>query len=173
VTVADGKMIYSELPELAAPSHTALVIVDMQYDMVESNGALGRLGLDLSMYPAMRRSLRRLLDVARALLDATAKARRLTMANVVGGEFGTGAGLRIVPVLAQSGDNRYDGIDEVDTPPPVTASGLCQVQSSSFSVDALARATAGRPCAEDRPLCPRRSTSPSHTMAAISPVPCT
>lgn len=64
--VVDGKMIYTELPELAAPPHTALVIVDMQYDMVESNGAFGRLGLDLSMYPAMRRSLRRLLDVARA-----------------------------------------------------------------------------------------------------------
>lgn len=65
MVVVDGKAFYSELPELVAVPHTALVIVDMQHDFVESNGAFGRLGLDLSMYSGMRGSLRRLLHVAR------------------------------------------------------------------------------------------------------------
>lgn len=60
-----GKQIYTELTELVAAEHTALVVVDMQRDFVDPDGAFGRLGVDLTMYPAMRRTLGALLAAAR------------------------------------------------------------------------------------------------------------
>ncbi len=64
--VVNGRAIYSELSELVAAEHTALVLVDMQCDFMEPGGEFSRLGVDLSMYPAMRARLRRLLETARA-----------------------------------------------------------------------------------------------------------
>ncbi|GAB3881355.1 cysteine hydrolase family protein [Terrabacter terrigena] len=61
----DGKRVLTELDELVAPQHTALVLVDMQRDFVEPDGAFARLGVDVSMYEAMRPRLRQLLEEAR------------------------------------------------------------------------------------------------------------
>jgi nicotinamidase-related amidase len=62
----EGKVVFTELAELVDPAHAALVLVDMQRDFVDSDGAFGRLGVDLSMYPAMRPRLAALLEAARA-----------------------------------------------------------------------------------------------------------
>jgi methylaspartate ammonia-lyase len=51
--------------------------------------------------------------VSQAVLDAVARARRRTMAEVVRDEFGTEAPLRRVPIFAQSGDDRYAGVDKM------------------------------------------------------------
>lgn len=61
----DGKDVLTELEELVDPSRTALVIVDMQRDFVEPEGVFGSLGIDLSMYQAMRTRLAGLLVAAR------------------------------------------------------------------------------------------------------------
>lgn len=61
-----GKDVFTELGELVEPAHTALLLVDMQRDFVEPDGAFGRLGVDLSMYAAMRPRLASLRTVARA-----------------------------------------------------------------------------------------------------------
>ncbi|MST31738.1 isochorismatase family protein [Acidimicrobiaceae bacterium USS-CC1] len=63
--VVDGKVVLDCLDELVDPCHTALVIIDMQRDFVAPDGVFGRLGVDLSMYPPMRRRLVRLLGAAR------------------------------------------------------------------------------------------------------------
>jgi nicotinamidase-related amidase len=47
----DGKEVYTELVELVAPAHAALLVVDMQRDFCEAGGAFDELGVDLSMYP--------------------------------------------------------------------------------------------------------------------------
>ena len=60
-----GKAVYTELDELVAPSHTALVVIDMQLDFVEAQGAFGTLGVDLSMYDSVRPAVARLLAHAR------------------------------------------------------------------------------------------------------------
>lgn len=60
-----GKDVYTELAELVEPAHTALLLVDMQRDFVEPDGAFGRLGVDLSMYAAMRPRLVGLRAAAR------------------------------------------------------------------------------------------------------------
>jgi len=62
----DGKQIWTELSELVAPKHTALVIVDMQHDFVEQDGLFASLGIDLTMYEQTRPRLAQLLAAARA-----------------------------------------------------------------------------------------------------------
>ena len=62
----EGKQVLTELAELVDARHAALVLVDMQRDFLEPDGAFGRLGVDLGMYPSMRSRLAGLLDAARA-----------------------------------------------------------------------------------------------------------
>ncbi len=62
----EGKQVFTELAELVNPAHAALLLVDMQRDFLDEQGLFGRLGVDMSMYPAMRPRLARLLAAARA-----------------------------------------------------------------------------------------------------------
>jgi methylaspartate ammonia-lyase len=50
---------------------------------------------------------------SQAVLDAIAKARCCTMAEVVAEEYGTEISRQPIPVLAQSGDDRYIGADKM------------------------------------------------------------
>jgi nicotinamidase-related amidase len=62
----EGKQVFTELHELVDPSHTALVVVDMQRDFCTPGWAFDRLGVDISMYPPMIPRLARLIGRARA-----------------------------------------------------------------------------------------------------------
>jgi len=61
----EGKQVFTELSELVAPAHTALLLIDMQRDFVEPDGFFGSLGIDLTMYEATRPRLASLLAAAR------------------------------------------------------------------------------------------------------------
>lgn len=61
--------------------------------------------------------------VTQALLDAVAKTRNITMAEVVRDEYQTGSDIVPVPMFAQAGDDRYTNVDKmilknVDVMPP-------------------------------------------------------
>jgi nicotinamidase-related amidase len=60
-----GKQVFTELSEIVDPSHTALLIVDMQRDFCCTGGSFDRLGVDLSMYPPVIERIRELLEGAR------------------------------------------------------------------------------------------------------------
>jgi methylaspartate ammonia-lyase len=51
--------------------------------------------------------------VTQALLDAVARARGVTMAEVVRDEYHTGIEIRPVPMFVQSGDDRYVNVDKM------------------------------------------------------------
>lgn len=51
--------------------------------------------------------------VSQALLDAAARSRRVTMAEVVRDDFATGVDLVELPMFVQSGDQRYDNVDKM------------------------------------------------------------
>lgn len=51
--------------------------------------------------------------ITQAALDAVARARRVTMAEVVRDDYGTGSWLRPVPVFAQCGDEPRDNVDKM------------------------------------------------------------
>ena len=63
--LVEGKEVFSELEELVDPSHTALLLIDMQVDFIDPQGLFGTLGIDLSMYDAIRPRLAGLLAAAR------------------------------------------------------------------------------------------------------------
>jgi nicotinamidase-related amidase len=60
-----GKQVFTELSEIVDPSHTALLIVDMQRDFCCAGGSFDRLGVDLSMYPPVIERIGELLEGAR------------------------------------------------------------------------------------------------------------
>jgi methylaspartate ammonia-lyase len=51
--------------------------------------------------------------VTQALLDAVARARGVTMAEVIRDEYETGIEIAPVPMFVQSGDDRYDNVDKM------------------------------------------------------------
>lgn len=63
----DGKVILTELGELVDPTHTALILVDMQHDFVDPTGVFAQAGIDVSAYASMRPRLARLMSQARTV----------------------------------------------------------------------------------------------------------
>ena len=51
--------------------------------------------------------------ITQALLDAVAKARKVTMAEVVQKDYNTGLEITKRPIFTQSGDNRYENADKM------------------------------------------------------------
>lgn len=51
--------------------------------------------------------------ITQAILDATAKIKKVTMAEVVREEYNTGVEIERVPIFTQSGDDRYDNVDKM------------------------------------------------------------
>jgi methylaspartate ammonia-lyase len=51
--------------------------------------------------------------LTQALLDAVAKSRSITMAEVIQDEYKTGIDIEIVPMHTQSGDERYSNVDKM------------------------------------------------------------
>lgn len=51
--------------------------------------------------------------ISQALLDAVAKSRKMTMAEVVIDEYSTDVKLDRIPIFAQSGDDRYNSVDKM------------------------------------------------------------
>ncbi len=51
--------------------------------------------------------------VTQAILDAVAKTRHITMAEVVADEYKTGVNIGRVAIFAQSGDDRYNNVDKM------------------------------------------------------------
>ena len=51
--------------------------------------------------------------VTQAILDAVAKAKHITMAEVVRDEYNTGVDIKRIAIFTQSGDDRYDNVDKM------------------------------------------------------------
>ncbi len=51
--------------------------------------------------------------LTQALLDAAAKAKKVTMAEVIKEEYNTGIELKRIPIFTQSGDDRYTNADKM------------------------------------------------------------
>ena len=51
--------------------------------------------------------------ITQAILDAVAKAKKVTMAEVVRDEYKTGVDIKRIPIFTQSGDDRYNSADKM------------------------------------------------------------
>ena len=63
--IVHGKRVFDSLAEVVDPKHTAVVVVDMQNDLVSPEGLAGRRGGNVSAQRAILPTLQRLLDAAR------------------------------------------------------------------------------------------------------------
>ena len=51
--------------------------------------------------------------VTQAILDAAAKVKKVTMAEVIKEEYNTGVDFKSIPIFTQSGDDRYNNVDKM------------------------------------------------------------
>ncbi|AZV58710.1 methylaspartate ammonia-lyase [Clostridium sp. AWRP] len=51
--------------------------------------------------------------ITQAILDAVAKSKKITMAEVIRNEYNPKGEIKRVPIFAQSGDDRYDNVDKM------------------------------------------------------------
>ncbi len=51
--------------------------------------------------------------ITQAILDATAKVKKITMAEVIKEEYNTNVELKRIPIFTQSGDDRYNNVDKM------------------------------------------------------------
>ncbi|MCJ7688109.1 MAG: methylaspartate ammonia-lyase, partial [Clostridiaceae bacterium] len=51
--------------------------------------------------------------ITQAILDAVAKANKVTMAEIVRDEYKTGVDIKRIPIFTQSGDDRYNSADKM------------------------------------------------------------
>jgi len=51
--------------------------------------------------------------ITQAILDAVAKAKKVTMAEIVRDEYKTGVDIKRIPIFTQSGDDRYNSSDKM------------------------------------------------------------
>jgi nicotinamidase-related amidase len=77
----DGRSFMSEPAEILDPSHTALIVIDMQNDFVSDDGVVARAGNDPSAIQAIVPDLQRLLDGARRAGVLCVHIETLTLAN--------------------------------------------------------------------------------------------
>ena len=87
------------LPRLAGTELTTFKQLSEEFDTLQVNGQ--------RLHSGIRYGL------SQAFLDALAKTQRKTMAEVVAQEYGTEISRKPIPVLAQSGDDRYIGADKM------------------------------------------------------------
>lgn len=86
-------------PKLIGREITTFKALAEEFDALEINGK--------RMHTAIR------YGISQALLDAVAKSRKITMAEVVVDEYKTGVKIDRVPIFAQSGDDRYNNVDKM------------------------------------------------------------
>ncbi len=86
-------------PKLIGREITTFKALAEEFDHLQINGK--------KMHTAIR------YGVTQALLDAVAKSRKITMAEVVVDEYKTGVKITRVPIFAQSGDDRYNNVDKM------------------------------------------------------------
>lgn len=101
----EGKEVFTELSELVDPAHTALLLIDMQRDFVDPEGAFGLLGVDLSMY---RESLPMLAGLLRAARRAPVLVIHVQNTTLPGRISDSPAQIRFN--LRMHGGMRQDGV---------------------------------------------------------------
>ena len=77
-----GVRFFSDLGEIVAPAHTALLVVDMQNDFVATRGHFARFGRDVTRIQAIIPPIRELLETARRAGVLIIYTRQLTLPDL-------------------------------------------------------------------------------------------
>lgn len=111
--VIAGKQVLTELSELVDPAHTALVVIDMQRDFLDPDGAIASMGVDLSVYDDVRLNIKTLIRNAR---DAYVPVVHIQNTTLPGGMSDSPAQLHFTTIMHRAARR--------DAPPvPYTVAG--------------------------------------------------
>lgn len=86
-------------PKLIGRELTSFIELAEEFDTMQVNGK--------RLHTAMR------YGITQAILDAVAKSRKITMAEVIRDEYKTGVDIKRISIFTQSGDNRYENADKM------------------------------------------------------------
>lgn len=86
-------------PKLIGRELTSFVELAEEFDTMQINGK--------RLHTAIR------YGITQALLDAVAKSKKVTMAEVIRDEYKTGVNIDRIAIFTQSGDNRYENADKM------------------------------------------------------------
>lgn len=76
-----GKLVFESYYEILNPSHTAVLVVDMQKDGCVPNGYFGRKGANVNLVASIIPGLAKFLDIARSKLVKIIYVNQLTLRN--------------------------------------------------------------------------------------------
>ncbi|SHK12634.1 methylaspartate ammonia-lyase [Hathewaya proteolytica DSM 3090] len=86
-------------PKLIGRELTSFVELAEEFDTMQINGK--------RLHTAIR------YGITQAILDAVAKSKKVTMAEVIRDEYKTGVDIQRIAIFTQSGDNRYENADKM------------------------------------------------------------
>lgn len=124
----DGQVAYGDCAAVqysGAGGRDPLFIAEDFIPVIEKEIAPLLIGREITTFKALAEEFDRLevngkklhtairYGISQALLDAVAKSRKITMAEVVVDEYSTGVELQRIPIFGQSGDDRYNNVDKM------------------------------------------------------------
>lgn len=124
----DGQVAYGDCAAVqysGAGGRDPLFIAEDFIPVIEKEIAPLLIGREITTFKALSEEFDRMeikgkklhtairYGISQALLDAVAKSRKITMAEVVVDEYSTGVDLQRIPIFGQSGDDRYNNVDKM------------------------------------------------------------
>jgi len=128
IMLDDGQFAYGDCCEAQYPAgggRYPRFLADEHIPIIEKEIGPILIGKDLSKFKVLSEEIEGIkidgkdlhtavkFGITQALLDAVAKARRLTMAEVVAEEYGTEVSKEPIRIKAQTGDDRYTNVDKM------------------------------------------------------------
>lgn len=128
IILEDGQVAYGDCAAVqysGAGGRDPLFLAKDFIPVIEKEIAPKLIGREITEFKALAEEFDRMLvngkrlhtairyGVSQAILDAVAKAKKITMAEVIRNEYNPGEEIRKVPIFTQSGDDRYDNADKM------------------------------------------------------------
>lgn len=128
IVLEDGQVAYGDCAAVqysGAGGRDPLFLAADFIPVIEKEIAPKLIGRDVSAFKALAEEFDKMTvngnrlhtairyGITQAILDATAKANKITMAEVIKKEYNTGLEVTRRPIFTQSGDNRYENADKM------------------------------------------------------------
>ena len=124
----DGQVAYGDCAAVqysGAGGRDPLFLAEDFMPIIESEIAPKLIGRELNNFKTLAEEFDHMLvngkrlhtamryGITQAILDAVAKAKKVTMAEIVRDEYKTGVEIKRIPIFTQSGDDRYNNADKM------------------------------------------------------------
>lgn len=124
----DGQVAHGDCAAVqysGAGGRDPLFLAEDFIPVIEKEIAPKLIGRDLNSFKALAEEFDRMTingkrlhtairyGITQAILDAVAKSKKVTMAEIVKEEYNTGVDIKRIPIFTQSGDDRYNNSDKM------------------------------------------------------------